>query len=82
MKSLENDKQIAATTSSKRGALQLYRLEDMKAGEHGVGPAIIEEEYFTCQVPKNWQFAINNNHDIVLQRQGAQNVAGNGSKKK
>lgn len=82
MKALGNDTKIAATTSRKRGALQLYRLEDMKAGEHGVGPAIIEEEYFTCQVPKNWQFAINNNLDIVLQRQGAQNAGGNGSKKK
>lgn len=82
MKALENDKQIAATTTRKRGALQLYRLEDMKAGEQGVGPAIIEEEYFTCQVPKNWQFAINNNLDIVLQRQDAQSVAEKGSKKK
>ncbi|MCX7170906.1 MAG: hydantoinase/oxoprolinase family protein [Proteobacteria bacterium] len=82
MKPLDKGTQSAAATSRKRGALQLYRLEDMKAGEHGVGPAIIEEEYFTCQVPKNWQFAINNNHDIVLQRQGAQNVGGNGSKKK
>lgn len=82
MKPLENDKKIAASTSRKRGALQLYRLEDMKAGEQGAGPAIIEEEYFTCQVPKNWQFAINNNLDIVLQRQGAQGAGENGSKKK
>lgn len=84
MKALKNDKKSAATTSRERGALQLYRLEDMKAGEHGAGPAIIEEEYFTCQVPKNWQFAINDNLDIVLQRRGAQTVADNsaGSKKK
>jgi N-methylhydantoinase A len=82
MKPLEGGQQSAAKPSGKRGELQLYRLEDMQAGDGGIGPAIIEEEYFTCQVPKNWQFAINNNHDIVLQRQGAGSVAGNGSKKK
>jgi len=33
-------------------------------------------------VPKNWQFAINDNHDIVLQRLGAPGDANNtGSKK-
>lgn len=72
MKELENDRKSAATSKRKRGALQLYRLEDMKAGEQGVGPAIIEEEYFTCQVLQGWQFAINDNLDIVLQRHGAQ----------
>jgi N-methylhydantoinase A len=70
MKSVTNDGNIAAATSRKRGALKLYCLEDMKPGEQGVGPAIIEEEYFTCQVPKAWQFTINENLDIVLQRQG------------
>jgi len=81
MKSLDGKEHSAAKPGGKRGALQLYRLEDMQSGDYGVGPAIIEEEYFTCQVPKDWQFAINNNHDIVLQRQGAGN-ANNGSKKK
>ncbi|MDB5986226.1 MAG: hydantoinase [Nevskia sp.] len=84
MKPLDGAKATAAKTSRKRGALQLYRLEDMKAGEHGAGPAIIEEEYFTCQVPQGWRFNINENHDIVLQREGVQAAVAKtaGSKKK
>ena len=77
MKALENKKMSAATTSRKRGELNLFRLEDMNVGDQGAGPAIIEEEYFTCQVPKNWQFAINDNHDIVLQRLSAPGDADN-----
>src|SRR5450830_19400 len=82
MKALETNRKSSATTSRKRGALQLYRLEDMKAGEQGMGPAIIEEEYFTYQVPKNWQFAVNDNLDIVLQRQGAQADVANTTRSK
>ncbi len=82
MKQLEGKAQSNASTNSQRGALKLYRLEDMKAGEHGVGPAILEEAYFTCQVPKNWKFSISDNHDIVLTHQGVQGDATNGAKKK
>ncbi|MBI2312621.1 MAG: hydantoinase/oxoprolinase family protein [Betaproteobacteria bacterium] len=47
--------------------LPLFRLEDMSPGMYADGPAIIEEEYFTCRVPEGWRFAINDNLDIVLQ---------------
>lgn len=51
--------------------LPLYRFEDLKAGQYGEGPALIEEEYFTCRVLDGWHFAINDNLDLVLTRQGA-----------
>jgi hypothetical protein len=47
-----------------------------------VGPAILEEAYFTCQVPKNWKFSISDNQDIVLTHQSVQGDATNGAKKK
>jgi N-methylhydantoinase A/oxoprolinase/acetone carboxylase beta subunit len=82
MKQLEGKAQSNASTNRQRGTLKLYRLEDMKAGEHGVGPAILEEAYFTCQVPKNWKFSISDNQDIVLTHQSVQGDATNGAKKK
>jgi len=60
----------AAKAQGKRGALPLHRLEDMKVGDTGQGPALIEEEYFTCQVLAGWSFMINDNMDIVLKRSG------------
>jgi N-methylhydantoinase A/oxoprolinase/acetone carboxylase beta subunit len=46
--------------------LPLYRHDELKAGDHGLGPAVIEEEYFTCLVPQGWRFLVNDNRDLVL----------------
>ncbi|NQV20585.1 MAG: hydantoinase/oxoprolinase family protein [Rhodospirillales bacterium] len=48
----------------------LYRLEDLKPGDTGVGPALIEESYFTCRVLDGWSFKINENTDIIMNRDG------------
>ncbi len=82
MKPLDGSKAVAAKTTRTRGDLRLYKLEDMRSGEHGAGPAIIEEEYFTCQVPQGWQFSINENHDIVLQRAAEPAAVAKGAKRK
>jgi N-methylhydantoinase A/oxoprolinase/acetone carboxylase beta subunit len=49
-------------------ALPLYRHEDLLPGQGAAGPAVVEEEYFTCLVPKGWKFTVNDNHDVVLQK--------------
>ncbi len=49
--------------------LPLFRHEELEAGQWGTGPAIIEEEYFTCCVPEGWRFLVNDNHDLVLNKQ-------------
>lgn len=61
---------ILAASPSHDGAwsdVPLYRLEEMNPGMYADGPAIVEEEYFTCRVPEGWRFTINDNLDIVLQ---------------
>jgi N-methylhydantoinase A/oxoprolinase/acetone carboxylase beta subunit len=70
LKPLDTAAGAAAKATRKRGALPLHRLEEMGPGQTGRGPALIEEEYFTCQVPAGWSFTINDNLDIVLQRSG------------
>lgn len=50
-------------------ALPLFRHEELAAGQWGTGPAIVEEEYFTCFVPEGWGFLVNDNHDLVLNKQ-------------
>ena len=49
-------------------ALPLYQHEKLVAGDHAAGPAIVEEQYFTCLVPQGWSFLVNDNHDLVLRR--------------
>ena len=53
-----------------RGRLEVpvYRLGELKAGDHASGPAILEEDYFTCRVLEGWSFVISDAGDIMLNR--------------
>ena len=46
----------------------VYRLADLKAGDYAQGPAILEEDFFTCKVLDGWTFAISDHQDILLNR--------------
>jgi N-methylhydantoinase A len=46
----------------------LFRHEELRSGEWAMGPAIVEEEYFTCVVPEGWRFLVNDNRDLVLNK--------------
>lgn len=46
----------------------VYRMAELKAGDHAVGPAIVEEDYFTCRVLEGWTFVISDAGDIMLNR--------------
>ncbi|MFG1479632.1 hydantoinase/oxoprolinase family protein [Xanthobacter sp. V4C-4] len=46
----------------------VYRLADLAEGAFASGPAILEEDYFTCRVPDGWQFVISDAGDILLSR--------------
>lgn len=50
--------------------MPVYRFEDMEPGTTGIGPALIEDEYFTTRVLPNWKFNINENKDILLSNEG------------
>ena len=67
----------AATASGVRNILArgrgridvpVYRLAALKPGDHAVGPAIVEEDYFTCRVLEGWTFVISDAGDILLNR--------------
>ncbi|MBX9716724.1 MAG: hypothetical protein K2X42_09035 [Burkholderiaceae bacterium] len=67
----------AATAGSVRNILArgrgridvpVYRLAALKPGDHAVGPAIVEEDYFTCRVLEGWTFVISDAGDILLNR--------------
>lgn len=49
-------------------SLPLYRHAELAAGQGATGPAVVEEEYFTCLIPAGWKFQVNDNHDLVLQK--------------
>ena len=44
----------------------VYDVNFMEPGDHGVGPAVIEEEYFTCLVRDGWQFVVTELGDVCL----------------
>jgi N-methylhydantoinase A/oxoprolinase/acetone carboxylase beta subunit len=46
----------------------VYRLADLKAGDYAQGPAILEEDFFTCKVLDGWTFVISDHQDILLNR--------------
>jgi N-methylhydantoinase A/oxoprolinase/acetone carboxylase beta subunit len=62
--------QLAEAGSAKLKAteLPLYKLAELAPGDWAQGPAIVEEEYFTCFVAQGWNFLINENHDIVMNK--------------
>ncbi len=48
----------------------VYNLNQMNTGNYGVGPAIIEEDFFTCRVLDGWDFVISDAGDILLNKRG------------
>ncbi len=53
-----------------RGRIEVpvYQLAALKPGDHAAGPAIVEEDYFTCRVLDGWTFVISDAGDILLNR--------------
>ncbi len=50
--------------------IPVYKLSQLKAGDQAAGPAILEEDYFTCRVLDGWSFVISDAGDIMLNRKG------------
>lgn len=56
------------TRGAGRIDVPVYKLAQLKAGDHATGPAILEEDYFTCRVLDGWSFVISDAGDIMLNR--------------
>jgi N-methylhydantoinase A len=44
----------------------VYDVNTFIPGDYGVGPAVIEEEFFTCQLRKGWSFVVTDLGDVCL----------------
>ena len=44
----------------------VFNVEEQIAGAAGGGPAVLEEAFWTCNVPVGWQVEFTENRDIVL----------------
>ncbi len=53
-----------------RAECPVYRLADLKPGDFAFGPAILEEDYFTCRVLEGWRLTVSNLGDVLLTREG------------
>lgn len=69
----------AAVSSESRNVLSragtrvdipVYRLSKLRTGDNAVGPAIVEEDYFTCRILEGWRFVISDAGDIILNKVG------------
>lgn len=58
--------------TKRKGRIEVpvHNLNQMRPGDHGVGPAIIEEDFFTCRVLDGWSFVISDAGDILLNKRG------------
>lgn len=54
-----------------RQAVPLYRTATLFAGAGAAGPAVLEDEYFTCRIDAGWRFDANAAGDLRLTRTGA-----------
>jgi N-methylhydantoinase A len=52
----------------KHHELPLYLANEVKANSKASGPAVLEEEYFTCRIDSGWQFQTNSAGDILITR--------------
>lgn len=57
------------TAQGGRITVPVYRLADMQPGDHAAGPAILEEDYFTCRVLKGWRLVVTELGDVMLNRE-------------
>ena len=48
--------------------LPLIKTEDQTPGASGVGPAVIEEEFWTCKVDNGWSFEFTVNGDVLFNK--------------
>jgi N-methylhydantoinase A/oxoprolinase/acetone carboxylase beta subunit len=46
--------------------LPLYRVADQSGGAQGQGPAVLEEDYYTCRIEPGWRFECDASGDILL----------------
>ena len=69
-KAAANGKRTLLTKGQGRVDVPVYKLAELKAGDYGVGPAIIEEDFFTCRVLDGWDFVISDAGDILLNKRG------------
>lgn len=53
-----------------RTEVPVYNLNQMEPGDYCEGPAIIEEDFFTCRVLDGWNFVISDAGDILLNKKG------------
>tara|TARA_R110002072_G_scaffold118428_2_gene250085 strand:- start:29545 stop:31482 length:1938 start_codon:yes stop_codon:yes gene_type:complete len=74
-KQVKTKKGKAATASGTRTIVgsdlksqdvSVYSVNEMKPGAHAAGPAVIEEDYFTCLVREGWEFVVTEAGDICL----------------
>lgn len=48
----------------------VYSFDEISSGTKGVGPALIEDEYFTCRILEGWEFEVNQFKDIFIYKKG------------
>jgi len=49
--------------------IPLYTTANLKPESGAGGPAVLEEEFFTCKINAGWQFSVNDAGDILISRE-------------
>jgi N-methylhydantoinase A len=54
-----------------RQSVPLFLAAELADGSGAAGPAVLEEEFFTCRIDSGWQFSVNEAGDILITRSGS-----------
>ena len=55
--------------------IPVYRAEDLAAAAGASGPAILEEEFFTCRIDAGWRFVANEAGDVLIAKSNGGSAA-------
>lgn len=59
---------VLMNTDGSTQDLPLIKTEDQTPGASGVGPAVIEEEFWTCKVEAGWSYEFTVNGDVLFKK--------------
>lgn len=63
------DNRMLVNADGSTQQMPVIRVDDQKPGASGCGPAVIEEDFWTCKVEAGWDYKFTVNGDVLFQKQ-------------
>lgn len=64
----ESARRVLVNADTTTQDMPVYRVDDQQPGASGAGPAVIEEDFWTCNVLPGWSFEFTANGDVLFNK--------------